>query len=67
MGSVQELQRVDRELFSELIETPINPAFVHMSTPFVDYWRLLLLVLSLNPAHSGSSNVDLYRYFFFFS
>lgn len=36
MCSVQELQRVDRELFSELIETPINPAFYHMSAPFVD-------------------------------
>lgn len=36
MCSVQELQRVDRELFSELIETPINPAFFHMSTPFVN-------------------------------
>ena len=36
MCSVQELQRVDRELFSELMETPINPAFFHMSTPFVD-------------------------------
>ena len=36
MCSVQELQRVDRELFSELVETPINPAFFHLSTPFVD-------------------------------
>ena len=36
MCSVQELQRVDRELFSELVETPINPTFFHMSTPFVD-------------------------------
>ena len=36
MCSVQELQRVDRELFSELIETPINPAFFHVSTPLVD-------------------------------
>ena len=36
MCSVQELQRVDRELFSELVETPINPAFFHMSTLFVD-------------------------------
>lgn len=36
MCSVQELQRVDRELFLELTETPINPAFFHMCTPFVD-------------------------------
>lgn len=33
MSSVQEMQRVDRELFSELIESPINPAFLHMFTP----------------------------------
>ena len=32
----KELQRLDRELFLELIETPIQPAFFHMSTPFVD-------------------------------
>ena len=33
MSSVQEMRHVDRELFSELIESPINPAFLHMSTP----------------------------------
>jgi len=36
MCSVQESQRVDRELFLELIETLISPTFFHMSTPFVD-------------------------------
>ena len=34
MASLQELQRIDRELFSELTESPINPAFLHMSTPY---------------------------------
>ena len=33
MSSLQELQRIDRELSSELMESPINPAFLHMSTP----------------------------------
>ena len=33
MFSLQELQRIDRELSLELIESPINPAFLHMSTP----------------------------------
>ena len=33
MSSVQEMQKVDRELFLELIESPINPAFLHISTP----------------------------------
>ena len=36
MCSVQELQQIDRELFSELIETLINPAFFYMPTLFVD-------------------------------
>ena len=27
------MQKVDRELFLELIESPINPAFLHISTP----------------------------------
>ena len=31
MSSVHEMSRVDRELSSELIESPINPAFLHMS------------------------------------
>lgn len=47
MCSVQELQRVDRELSLELIETPINPAFFHMSTPFVDnYNRMFYLQIN---------------------
>ena len=33
MSSLQEMQQVDRELLSELIESPINPAFMHMSAP----------------------------------
>jgi len=33
ISSVQEMQRVDRELFLELIESPVNPSFLHMSTP----------------------------------
>ena len=36
MFSVQEMQRVDRELSLELTESPINPAFIHMSTPLVN-------------------------------
>ena len=35
MGSIQEMQRVDRELSSELIESPVNPAFLHISTPLM--------------------------------
>ena len=33
MSSLKEMQRTDRELSSELVESPINPAFLHMSTP----------------------------------
>ena len=33
MSSLSELQRIDRELSSERIESPINPAFLHMSSP----------------------------------
>ena len=44
MASLQELQRIDRELFSELTESPINPAFLHMSTPLIGKIHL----------HSGS-------------
>ena len=36
MCSVQEMQRVDRELSSELVESPINPAFLHMSVPLLN-------------------------------
>ena len=31
------MSRVDRELSSELIKSPINPAFLHMSTPWKGY------------------------------
>ena len=41
MCSVQELQQIDRELFSELIETLINPAFFYMPTLFVDGYNLM--------------------------
>ena len=37
MSSVHEMSRVDRELSLELIESPINPAFLHMSTPLKGY------------------------------
>ena len=33
MSSLSELQRIDRELSSELVESPFNPAFLHMSSP----------------------------------
>ena len=32
MVSTQEMQRVDRELHLELTESPINPAFIHLSS-----------------------------------
>ena len=35
MCSVQEMQRIDRELSSELVESPINPAFINISAPFM--------------------------------
>ena len=35
MCSVQEKQRVDRELLSELIESPVNPAFLNMIQPLI--------------------------------
>ena len=31
MSSLKEMQAIDRELSSELVESPINPAFFHMS------------------------------------
>ena len=40
MYTIKEKQRVDRELFSELIESPVNPTFLNMTRPFT---------LSLNP------------------
>lgn len=33
MCSLQEMQRIDRELFLELVESPINPAFLNMTAP----------------------------------
>jgi len=33
MAFTQEMQRVDQELHLELAESPINPAFIHMSPP----------------------------------
>ena len=44
MSSVQEMQRVDRELFLELIESPINPAFLHMSTPLKRYDPMFMTI-----------------------
>ena len=35
MCSIQEKQRVDRELLSELIESPVNPAFLNMIQPLI--------------------------------
>ena len=35
MCSVQETQRIDQELSSELVESPINPAFTNISAPFM--------------------------------
>ena len=46
MSSVQEMQRVDRELFLELIESPINPAFLHMSTPLKGYDPMFYLQIN---------------------
>ena len=40
MYTIKEKQRVDRELFSELIESPVNPTFLKMTRPFT---------VSLNP------------------
>lgn len=36
MYSVQEMQHIDRELSSELIESKINPAFLNISAPLMD-------------------------------
>ena len=35
MCSIHEKQRVDRELLSELIESPVNPAFLNMIQPLI--------------------------------
>ena len=44
MCSVQEMQRVDRELSLELIEYPINPAFLNISSPLVGGYNPLFYV-----------------------
>ena len=41
MFSVQEMQRVDRELSLELTGSPINPAFIHMSAPLINGYDIL--------------------------
>ena len=41
------MQRVDRELSSELEESPINPAFLHMSVPLLNGYNPLFY-LQLN-------------------
>ena len=35
MCSSVEMQRIDRELSSELVESPINPAFLNITAPLV--------------------------------
>ena len=41
------MQGVDRELFLELTESPVNPAFVHMSSPLVNgYDRFFYLQIN---------------------
>ena len=40
MYTIKEKQRVDREVFSALIESPVNPPFLNMTRP---------LTVSLNP------------------
>ena len=44
MCSVQEMQRVDRGLSSELVKSPINPAFLFMSVPLLDGYNPLFYV-----------------------
>jgi len=46
MSSVQERQRVDRELFSELIESPINPAFLHVNSPLKTDYQMFSLQIN---------------------
>ena len=46
MSSQQEMQRVDRELFLELIESPVNPAFLHMSTLLKGYDPMFYLQIN---------------------
>ena len=40
------MQRVDRELFLELIEYPVNPTFLHMSTPLKGYHPMFYLQIN---------------------
>ena len=35
MYCIQEMQHIDRELSSELVESPINPAFLNISAPLM--------------------------------
>ena len=44
MCSVQEMQRVDRELSSALVESPIDPAFLFMSVPLLNGYNPLFYV-----------------------
>ena len=44
MCSVQEMQRVDRGLSSELVKSPINPSFLFMSVPLLDGYNPLFYV-----------------------
>ena len=44
MCSVQEMQRVDRELSSELVDSPIKPAFLFMSVPLLNGYNPLFYV-----------------------
>lgn len=44
MCSVQEMQSVDRELSSELVESSINPAFLFMSVPLLNGYNPLFYV-----------------------
>jgi len=40
------MQKVVRELFLELIESPINPAFLHISTPLKHYHPMFYLQIN---------------------
>ena len=41
MCSMREMQCVDRELYLELTESLVNPAFIHMSAPLVNGYDAL--------------------------
>ena len=36
MASLHEMQRIDWELSSELVDPPVNPALIHMSVPLIE-------------------------------